>query len=155
MEALKETEKNLLQHEQDVTAFSTAAFDGWIFSTVQTSFEQGCYLEIGGCPNHLARKPVPLQSEQHIDPWRNMIYGGLIEMHIGNWGMIVSITNRLLEVLTYLSSTNNTTSTSRRDLAKHVIAEHKEACAPTPFAFDMTVWVARRTSNRPWLLQVA
>lgn len=30
------------------------------------------YVDIGGSPNHLARKPVPLQSEQQTEPWKIM-----------------------------------------------------------------------------------
>lgn len=57
------------------------------------SIKQSCYLEIGGCPNHLARKPVPLQSEHRIDPWMKIRYGGFnymlhIACALGNWGMV-------------------------------------------------------------------
>lgn len=52
-----------------------------------------------------------------------------------------------------LSSTNNTTSVPGRDLAEHVITENKEACASTPFAFNMTLCFTGSTRNWPRLLR--
>ncbi|EXC18764.1 hypothetical protein L484_007137 [Morus notabilis] len=50
-----------------------SAFD--YFNQVSTAETSCCYLEIGGSPSHLARNPVPLQSEQRIDPWKNHMQG--------------------------------------------------------------------------------
>lgn len=59
------------------------AFQHHLFQAKRSS-----YLEIGGCPNHLARKPVPLQSEQRIDPFPVQITQ--LVLFEGTWQSILS-----------------------------------------------------------------
>lgn len=57
-----------------------------------------------------------------------------------------------LIVIVYLSGTDNTWSVSWRNLAQHVITDDEETGSTAPFALNMPLWVAWRTSNGRWLL---
>jgi hypothetical protein len=133
-----------------VTSIFLIPVSGFNFLTTES---QCCYLEMGGFPNHLARKPVPLQSEQHIEPWKkkSKIQNGTYMLACASTCRYLNM-SRFANILTYLSSTNNTSGISGRNLAEHVIAKNEESCTPTPLAFNLPIWIARSTRNWPWLL---
>lgn len=49
---------------------SVAIYPSFLMALAESYYsDNGHCFDRGGSPSHTARKPVPLQSEQQVDPW--------------------------------------------------------------------------------------